>query len=329
MRGRHSIGSRNFLLAGERKDDIKFDGSMPQAIDLEHASFIWEPMPSNERGTNKPPPPILNDIVPAKIGSCQEIPLDTGKSEETCASKLHMLSELTFSVGQNELLAVIGPVGSGKSSLLSSLAGDMRLVEGVARMGASRAYCPQQAWIQSTTIRNNILFGKEYEKEWYNRVVEACALRPDFNIFPAADETEVGERGVTLSGGQKQRIDLARAICSNADIILLDDPLSAVDTHVGNHIMDNAICGLLKGKCWIVATHQLHVPNRFDRIILMNNGSIDAIDTFENLMRESQIFQQLMFTITKEKDGQKQNLKGDDTTDKSQNENGFKKGHAN
>ena len=122
------------------------------------------------------------------------------------------------------------------------------------------------------------------DRKWYEKVIDACALRPDLEMLPSGDVTEIGERGITVSGGQKQRLNIARAIYFNSELVLMDDPLSAVDAHVGRHIMDQAICGLLKDKCRILATHQLWVLNRCDRIIWMQDGRIATIDTFDNLM---------------------------------------------
>ena len=145
----------------------------------------------------------------------------------------------------------MGQVGSGKSSLLNGILGEMhKLNKGLINLNGSVAYVPQQAWIQNATVKDNILFGRPFEEEAYNKVIEACSLLTDLQIMPAGDKTEIGEKGINLSGGQKQRISLARSLYSNADIYLLDDPLSAVDSHVGKHIFDNVIGpnGLLKNK---------------------------------------------------------------------------------
>ncbi|KAH8700278.1 putative ABC multidrug transporter [Talaromyces proteolyticus] len=281
---------QEFLLAEEIKDDIEWDDSMTDAISLEKASFTWERTPNNDKG---------KDSKTKGIERKRESPVISEKSDTE--AEPFKIKDLNFSVKRNELLAVIGTVGSGKTSLLAALAGDMRLTDGSIRLGASRAYCPQYAWIQNATVKNNILFGKDYDERWYNTVVDACALRPDFDVFPSGDSTEIGERGITVSGGQKQRLNIARAIYFNADIVLMDDPLSAVDAHVGRHIMEHAICGLLKDKCRILATHQLHVLNRCDRIILMDNGRVAAVDTFDNLMRDSQLFQRLMSTTAQDR----------------------------
>lgn len=286
---------QEFLLAEEQKEDIKWDKSMSNAIEVKNASFTWERVPTSEKDTNRPAP--TKEI--GKTAEKGDEEMDDSASEKTVVAPFQ-LTDLTFTASRNELLAVIGTVGCGKTSLLSALAGDMRITGGEITLGASRAFCPQYAWIQNATVRNNILFGKEYDEEWYNKVIDACALRADIEMFSAGDQTEIGERGITVSGGQKQRLNIARAIYFNADIVLMDDPLSAVDAHVGRHIMDNAICGLLKDKCRILATHQLHVLSRCDRIILMEEGRINAVDTFDNLMRDNPLFKRLMSTTAQE-----------------------------
>ncbi len=136
-------------------------------------------------------------------------------------------------------MAILGKVGCGKSSLLSGLLGEMhKLNDGLVNLNGSTAYVPQQAWIQNATLKNNILFNLDLDEKYYDRCVSACSLLPDLDIMPSGDQTEIGEKGINLSGGQKQRISLARALYSNADIYLLDDPLSAVDAHVGKSIFD-------------------------------------------------------------------------------------------
>jgi ABC-type multidrug transport system fused ATPase/permease subunit len=147
---------------------------------------------------------------------------------------------------------VVGKVGSGKSSLISGLLGEMhKLNEGrISLKNGSTAYVPQQAWIQNATVKDNILFGWDQDEALYERILDACSLKPDLLIMPAGDRTEIGEKGINLSGGQKQRISLARALYARAGIYMLDDPLSAVDAHVGKHIFDQVIGpnGLLKDK---------------------------------------------------------------------------------
>ena len=145
---------------------------------------------------------------------------------------------------------VIGKVGCGKSSMISAILGEMNKQSGIYYINGNVSYAAQQAWIQNATLKDNILFGNEYNESKYNNVLEACALITDLNILPAGDRTEIGEKGINLSGGQKQRISLARAVYNGSEIYLLDDPLSAVDAHVGKHIFDNVMGpnGLLANK---------------------------------------------------------------------------------
>ncbi|KAK0636181.1 P-loop containing nucleoside triphosphate hydrolase protein [Bombardia bombarda] len=302
---------QEFLLAEEREDEATLKPDAPSAVAMHNASFTWERTPTQELeatvgGAGASKGGKQQQVKEPKANSKKRAPSPNASSGEEDARTLveerepFKLQDMNFEIGRNELVAVIGTVGSGKTSLLAALAGDMRKTSGEVVLGASRAFCPQYAWIQNTTVKDNILFGKELDKEWYSEVIKACALQPDLDMLPNNDLTEIGERGITISGGQKQRLNIARAIYFDADIVLMDDPLSAVDAHVGRHIFDNAIMGLLKDKCRILATHQLWVLNRCDRIIWMEGGKVQAIDTFENLMRNSEGFQQLMETTAVE-----------------------------
>ncbi|KAL1463596.1 hypothetical protein WDU94_015336 [Cyamophila willieti] len=170
------------------------------------------------------------------------------------------LKNINLRVKEGQLVAIVGSVGAGKSSLVSALCGEMDKISGRVNTKGTIAFVPQQAWIQNATLRDNIQFGKPHVARRYNKVVEACALSPDFEMLPSGDSTEIGEKGINLSGGQKQRVSLARAVYSDADVYFLDDPLSAVDSHVGKHIFDNVIGpkGLLKSKVkWQVYLHYL------------------------------------------------------------------------
>ena len=303
---------QEFLLAEEAQDSAVWDMNAKDAVVLKDADFTWErhPTQENEDLSGKPggPPsgknPGAKKEKKDKRASMRSV--QSGARGVMSTDMTDMEEEQPFEIkgmnlrfGRNELVAIIGSVGSGKSSLLAALAGDMRKTNGEVIMGASRAFCPQYAWIQNATVRDNIIFGKEYKRKWYDQVIDACALRPDLEMLPHGDATEIGERGITVSGGQKQRMNIARAIYFDADIVLMDDPLSAVDAHVGRHIMDNAICGLLKDKCRILATHQLHVLSRCDRIVWVEEGHVQAVDTFDNLMSNDEGFQQLMSTTAK------------------------------
>lgn len=289
------------------------------ALDLLNASFTWEK--STARSTidrsNKGSSPSSRhkdkdrkkEEINPPSGSIVQVEAKGSNTQARNAlaiSKDYMesqqppftLESINLQLYPSELIAVIGTVGSGKTSLLSAIAGDMRRTSGSLEVKGKRAFCAQVAWIQNATVRDNITFGRDFVEEEYNRVVQACSLDYDLRILPHGDLTEIGERGINLSGGQKQRVSLARAVYSDADIVLLDDPLGAVDTHVGAHIMEHAICGVLKDKCRILVTHQLHVLPRCNRIVIMDKGRVVACDTFENLMAGNVIFQNMMASVT-------------------------------
>ncbi|KAF2156832.1 ABC multidrug transporter-like protein [Myriangium duriaei CBS 260.36] len=296
---------QEFLLAEEAEDAAEWDHDNEHAIVVNNGSFTWERTPNKEdqsaeakatKNVERKTKVAERDESDGKISSSGSDTTDGNSDVVQEEEKPFEIKGINIEVGRKELIAVIGSVGSGKSSLLGALAGDMRKTNGSVTFGSSRAFCPQYAWIQNATVKENIIFGKEYKRKWYNQVIDACALRPDLEMLPNGDMTEIGERGITVSGGQKQRLNIARAIYFDADIVLMDDPLSAVDAHVGRHIMDNAICGLLKDKCRILATHQLHVLHRCDRIVWMQEGKVYKVDTFDNLMAHDEDFQHLMTT---------------------------------
>nr|POE85288.1 abc transporter c family member 3 [Quercus suber] len=185
-------------------------------------------------------------------------------------------------------VAVCGPVGSGKSSLLSSILGEIpRISGGGITVYGRKAYVPQTAWIQTGTIRENVLFGKEMNKAYYEDVLEACALNQDIKIWQDRDLSVVGERGVNLSGGQKQRIQLARAVYSDADVYFLDDPFSAVDAHTGTYLFKKCLMQLLSQKTVIYATHQVEFLDASDLVLVMKAGRIVQSGRYEDLMADS------------------------------------------
>ncbi|XP_030650146.1 ATP-binding cassette sub-family C member 5 [Chanos chanos] len=217
------------------------------------------------------------DMPPSPEDATLRIPTISQRLQRT----LHCI-DLTIQKGK--LVGICGSVGSGKTSLISAILGQMTLLEGTVAVNGDFAYVAQQAWILNASLRDNILFGKDFEEERYQAVLSACCLRPDMAILPNADLTEIGERGANLSGGQRQRISLARALYSNREIYLLDDPLSALDAHVGNHIFNNAIRKQLRSKTVIFVTHQLQYLVDCDEVIFMREGSITEQGTHEELM---------------------------------------------
>ncbi|XP_052537401.1 ATP-binding cassette sub-family C member 10 [Tympanuchus pallidicinctus] len=216
------------------------------AIDIRGADFSW---------------------VPAIQGSTSQ-PLSTGSLQ------LHIEN---LSVRKGMLLGVVGKVGSGKSSLLAAITGELIKQGGqvyICDLEQGFGLATQEPWIQFATVRENILFGRQYDARLYEEVVEACALSEDLNVLPAGDQTEVGENGVTLSGGQKARIALARAVYQEKEFYLLDDPLAAVDADVANHLMQKCILGILQHKTRILCTHRTEFLEKADALLLMDNGRI-------------------------------------------------------
>ncbi len=220
-------------------------------------------------------------------------------------------------IKRNSLTAVVGAVGSGKSSLVSAILGDMEKESGVVKVNGKVAYVPQQAWMLNATLEDNILFGKDKEKERYSKVIEACSLRSDLDILPGGDQTEIGEKGINLSGGQKQRISLARAVYNNRDVYLLDDPLSAVDSHVGKHIFENVIGdgGMLTGKTRLLVTHAVTYLPKTDHIIVMQHGRVSEQGTYKELLAKQGDFAQFLLEHIMEGEDEMAAEGGDDLED--------------
>ncbi|KAI0215965.1 Multidrug resistance-associated protein 1 [Lamellibrachia satsuma] len=214
------------------------------------------------------------------------------------------LININLKVPEGSLVAVVGQVGSGKSSLISALLGEMELVEGHVNVRGSVAYVPQQAWIQNATVKENILFSKGLRESRYQKVIDACALRPDLDILPGGDETEIGENGINLSGGQKQRVSLARAVYQDCQVYLLDDPLSAVDVHVGRHIFDQVVGpnGLLKRKTRLLVTNSVAYLQKMDAIVVLKNGEISEMGTFQELLSNKAAFAEFIVTYLNDPD---------------------------
>ncbi|KAL1501387.1 hypothetical protein ABEB36_006715 [Hypothenemus hampei] len=204
------------------------------------------------------------------------------------------LENINLTIKHEQLLGIIGPVGSGKSSLLQTILGELELVSGKIKVNGRISYASQEPWVFAATLRQNILFGSDYDKKRYQDVVRACALEKDFEQFEHGDLSIVGDRGASLSGGQKARINLARAVYRDADIYLLDDPLSAVDIHVSKHLYDLCINGYLSNKTRILVTHQVHHLKNADHIIILNNGRIENEGTFRQLSQSDNLYAKLL-----------------------------------
>jgi ABC-type transport system involved in cytochrome bd biosynthesis fused ATPase/permease subunit len=217
-------------------------------------------------------------------------PLLTNVADQNKLTKLAKptLFNINLQIPEGNLTAIVGRIGQGKSSLLNAIMGEMyKGPTGSITVYGDIAYVPQQAWIINATVRDNILFGKPFDKVKYDQIIYASGLTQDLEMLTAGDQTEIGERGINLSGGQKQRVSLARAAYQDADVYLLDDPLSAVDAHVDQHLWENLIGpdGYLKNKTRLLVTHGIHHLEHVDQIVLLKNGSIAEQGEYEKLMK--------------------------------------------
>lgn len=285
------------------------DDSPGGSITIRNGSFSWVDPDA------KPIRPV-NEVKPKRESRRQSRRRSSAtKVEDTASSDLAMrysahsiastgteashgptitLQDITCEIKAGSLVAVVGPVGSGKSSLLSAILGEMEPIQGskvyVPRPSDSGpgfvSYCTQTPWVVNDTLRGNILFGREFDQQRYDEVVNACALLDDMSVLPAGDLTEIGERGINLSGGQKARVSLARALYSKETrVMLLDDPLSAVDAHVGEHIFENAITGpLAEGVTRVLVTHHVHLLSRCDQVVVLERGRIKHKGRYRDLV---------------------------------------------
>ncbi|CAI8596699.1 unnamed protein product [Vicia faba] len=204
------------------------------------------------------------------------------------------LKNINLRVCHGMRVAVCGTVGSGKSSLLSCIIGEIPKISGNLKVCGTKAYVAQSPWIQSGKIEENILFGREMDREKYEKVLEACSLKKDLEVLPFGDQTIIGEKGINLSGGQKQRVQIARALYQDADIYLLDDPFSAVDAHTGSHIFKECLLGLLKTKTVIYITHQVEFLPDADLILVMKEGRITQSGKYNDILTSGTDFMELV-----------------------------------
>ncbi|XP_077862519.1 ATP-binding cassette sub-family C member 9-like [Saccoglossus kowalevskii] len=215
-----------------------------------------------------------------------------------------VLNNINVKFETGTLTVIVGKIGAGKSSLLSAILGEMNTVSGrIQFKGKDKqiAYVAQKAWLQNATLRDNILFGEKFDQQKYNTVVEVCALTPDLHSLPGGDLAEIGERGINISGGQKHRICLARALYSNTDVVILDDPLSALDVHVSGHVMEKAILGFLceQQRTVILVTHQIQHLEHANQVLVMDNGQIIQKGTLREIrVHNRELYRQIISTIS-------------------------------
>jgi len=235
------------------------------------------------------------------------------------------LNNINLTVRKGEFICIIGEVGSGKSSLIQAILNNMMIEKNNDTkiiVNGTISYVGQEAWIQNNTVQNNILFYHPYNAEKYQKILDLCELKQDLNSLTGGDLTEIGEKGVNLSGGQKARISLARAMYCDNDIYILDDPISALDAHVGKNIMHNCIIDYLKDKTRILATHALQYTSFADRIYYMKNGEINWEGTYEELIHQkfySQFAEKVNSKINKNENNETSNSNKEDTKNNNNN----------
>ncbi|KAG0214051.1 Multidrug resistance-associated protein 1 [Mortierella sp. GBA30] len=296
---------QRYLLAEELAEDLieRFneppqDSSQP-VIEIRDGIFAWD-KEGPESETEKQMKTRKKKEAKEKKRQAKEAlatglpaPVKAGFSDRNYDATL---KNINLSIQDGHLTAVVGRVGQGKSSLFNAIIGDMYKRQGSVRIYGQIAYAPQQAWIINATLRDNITFGSEFDQEKYDKIVFAAGLEPDLEMLSAGDQTEIGERGINLSGGQKQRVSLARAAYSDADIYLLDDPLSAVDAHVDRHLWTHLIgpSGLLKDKTRLLVTHGIHHLSEVDQIVVIKDGEISETGHYQELLDAKNAFYQLI-----------------------------------
>eukprot|EP00094_Tigriopus_californicus_P010393 TCALIF_10025-PA protein Name:"Similar to ABCC5 Multidrug resistance-associated protein 5 (Homo sapiens)" AED:0.10 eAED:0.10 QI:113/0.84/0.78/0.92/0.76/0.71/14/0/1294 len=255
---------------------------------LKNATLAWTKPPEwlSPEDEKKKAKKVKKATNITDLGTATETEPLKEKGDEDQLPYTSCLFDIDLEVEEGTLLGIAGPIGSGKSSLLSAIMGEMKQLTGDLKIRGSLALVSQQAWIFNGTLRDNILMGSAYEKDRYKSILRACTLETDLELLANGDLTEIGERGVNLSGGQKQRVNLARALYADLDIYLLDDPLSAVDARVAKRIFYGCVLKELKakGKTVLLVTHGIQFLEKCDQVVYMSNGTILERGTHSDLM---------------------------------------------
>eukprot|EP01029_Cantina_marsupialis_P020237 TRINITY_DN473_c3_g1_i2.p1 TRINITY_DN473_c3_g1~~TRINITY_DN473_c3_g1_i2.p1 ORF type:complete len:1388 (-),score=572.58 TRINITY_DN473_c3_g1_i2:307-4470(-) len=272
------------------------------------------------------PEDVVVEIAPPTAGTSETSEIDSMNSEE---KKVFALEDIDVEIPKGKLTAIIGSVGSGKSSLVSAFINEMPCQKGKVTVNGSLSYLPQSAWIVNDTVRENIVFGSEFDQKRYDDVLDACCLRDDLRILTGGDQCEIGERGINLSGGQKARVNMARVMYRQASVYIMDDPLSAVDSHVGKHMFESGIKGFMENHTRVLVTNALFVLPECDHIVLMKDGKILVQGDHETVMSAggdflNDLLEKYQKNAAKEEAARLANEKekkdGDDEEDKTETE---------
>lgn len=273
---------QKFLEANSDEGDTKWQSDGSPTFDHRHfkgANFSFDKLSEDEELDNS----YLKRTEPEPWISLKNVSCSWREADQ-----FKTLQNISMNISRKQLFVVTGAVGCGKSSLLQAILGELPCHSGEISYSGSIAYVPQLPWVFSGTIQENISFGKPLDIIKYERILEACSLKKDLQQFSKGDLSHIGQRGVSLSGGQRARICLARALYADADIYLLDDPLSAVDVQVGNHLLKECIRGLLSEKICILVTHQHHeFLKNADNVIVMEQGSIACQGKYNDLQHKN------------------------------------------
>eukprot|EP01133_Synstelium_polycarpum_P005288 gene5288-6130_t len=260
--------------------DPDFEASN-SAVSINNASFQWTYLVDGDEEEDDGAKEKEKDKIDINQGF-DPLVMDVKEEKEDPV----ILRDITLDIPMGSLTILVGPVGSGKSSVLSAVLGDMKMLSGHLALRGTVAYVSQLPWIMNGSLRENILFGTPYDESRYQNILEICCLLQDIETLPAGDKSEIGEKGINLSGGQKMRLSLARAIYSNADLYLFDDPLASLDANVAIEVFHGAIKPLTtSGKTVVLATHQVFPLEHSDQIVTIADGVITRVGQYDPELR--------------------------------------------
>ncbi|KAJ3135967.1 hypothetical protein HK100_002155 [Physocladia obscura] len=303
------------LESAELDFEPTYNNDADVAVSVANGDFRWDATPMiyiEDDDASKNEIEIANEVeaitIPGSISSkdidrlsrtfesLEQVVATASTTETMLEGKKLTLNDINISIPKGSLVAIVGSVGSGKSSLLSALIGQLKPSSNDARVvfSGSVGYAPQQPWIMNDSLKENILFGKQFDENKYRSAIYACALTKDLEVLSGGDAVEIGEKGINLSGGQKARVSMARLVYYDADIMLMDDPLSAVDAHVGRHIFEYGIKTAMKKKTRLLVTHQLHFVSQCDLVLTMKDGKVAEFGSYKTLMANRRDFYELM-----------------------------------